>query len=158
VKALSFKMLSMFAALALLVPVFLVPTVAAQAQEKCQREEVVYLDAEVRVIDGKPVIVVETEKGYVNIPFELTGEALVDGQKVVLKTQGNAVLVPTKEGPVAVPVEEFCVVIVDEQVALMAEENPPILIAVGKAFATVTTAAKWYLKWALIDAAQRANR
>jgi hypothetical protein len=132
-KTLSFKVLSVFAALALLVPVFMVPAAAVQAQEKYQREEVVYLDAEVRVINGQPVIMVETEAGYESIPFELPSYLHgADGQKAALEMQGNSVVLPTEDGPVAVPIEDFCVVVVDGQVALMAEVNLKWLIPAAK--------------------------
>ncbi|MCL0063582.1 hypothetical protein M1N11_05470, partial [Peptococcaceae bacterium] len=69
-----------------------------------------------------------------------------DGQKVPLKTQGNSILVPTEEGLVPVPIEEFDVVMVDEQIMLVAEENPlkfvPVAVAIAalkKAGVAVTT-------------------
>ena len=88
-----------------------------------------YLDAEIKVIDGQPVMTYETEEGYEEISFSLSdlGDyAYADGQKMLLQTQGNSILVPREESPVAVPIEDFCVVMVDGQVALMAEENPRI--------------------------------
>jgi hypothetical protein len=138
-------MLTVFAALALLVPVFMVPAAAAQAQEKYQREEVVYLDAEVRMIEGQPVLVVETEEGYENIPFELSGHLYgADGQRVALEMQGNSIILPTEDGPVAVPIEEFCVVMVDGQVTLLAEVNPWWVVAIPIAHTAGHALLTWY--------------
>ncbi len=74
-----------------------------------------YIDAEVKVINGQPVIVVETKKGYVNVPFALSGDVLV---------QGNGVVVQTEDGFVVVPLEDFEVAVVDGEVVLVAEVNP----------------------------------
>lgn len=89
-----------------------------------------WLDVEVRMIDGQPVLVYETEEGYGKIPFALPEYAYADGQKMPLQREGNNILVPTEEGPVAVALEDFCVVMLDGQVALVAGENPLILIPI----------------------------
>ena len=127
-----FKLLAVVVVIVLMAPMVLVPAEAAHAQEKCFYERVKYLDIEIKVIDGQPMFVYETEKGYEKIPFsmsDLGGYAYADGQKVSLRTQGNNILVPTEEGLVPVPIEEFDVVVVDGQVMLLAEENPWLAIA-----------------------------
>jgi hypothetical protein len=97
----------------------------------------VYLDAEVRVIDGQPLIVIETEEGYQHIPFESPNYVhTIDGQKIALERQGSSVILPTEDGPVTVPIEEFCVVLVDGQVVLMTEVN--LVWKVGLAIAAAT--------------------
>ncbi|MCL0041957.1 hypothetical protein M1N12_02710 [Peptococcaceae bacterium] len=107
--------------IALIAPMVIMPVGSAHAQEKCFYERVKYLDIEIKVIDGQPMFVYETEKGYEKIPFsmsDLGDYAYADGQKVPLKTQGNSILVQTEEGLVAVPIEEFCVVEVDGQIVI----------------------------------------
>ena len=124
---LKIKVLAVVVVLALVMPmVMMMPVGVAQAQENCPWAGIEYLDAEIKIIDGQPVFVYETETGYEEIPFSLSelGYAYADGQKMPLQIQGNSILVPTEEGPVAVPIEEFCVVLVDGEVALIAEENP----------------------------------
>ncbi|MCL0100912.1 hypothetical protein M1N80_03790, partial [Peptococcaceae bacterium] len=133
-------------AIALIAPMVIMPVGSAYAQEKCFYERVKYLDIEIKVINGQPMFVYETEKGYKKIPFsmsDLGDYAYAYGQKVPLKTQGNSILVPTEEGPVAVPIEEFDVVVVDGEIMLIAEENPfwkaPIAVALKRAGVKVTT-------------------
>ncbi|MCL0108013.1 hypothetical protein M1N70_03455, partial [Peptococcaceae bacterium] len=117
---------------------------AAQAQENAfMYERVKYLDVEIKVIDGQPMFVYETEKGYEKIPFsmsDLGNYAYANGQKVPLKTQGNNILVQTEEGLVAVPIEEFDVVMVDGQIVLTTEENPVKFVPVAVAIAALKKA------------------
>ena len=145
---LKIKVLAVVVALALVMPMVMMPVGAAQAQENCPWAGIEYLDMEIKVIDGQPVLIYETETGYEEIPFSLSelGDAYADGQKMPLQTQGNSILVPTEEGPVAVPIEDFCVVMIDGEMMLLAEENPfwkiPIAIAIAalkKAGVAVTT-------------------
>ena len=124
---LKLETLAILAGIALVVLLVFTPIKikAAQAQEKCQWEGIVYLDAEIKIIDGHPVLVYETEAGYEKIPFSLSelDYACADGQKMLLQTQGSSILVPTEEGPVAVPIEDFCVVMIDGQIMLLAEDD-----------------------------------
>jgi hypothetical protein len=48
------------------------PVGSAYAQEKCFYERVKYLDIEIKVIDGQPVFIYETGKGYEKIPFSMS--------------------------------------------------------------------------------------
>ncbi|MCL0049737.1 hypothetical protein M1N04_01400 [Peptococcaceae bacterium] len=140
-----FKVLAVVVALALVMPMVMMPVGAAYAQEKCFYERVKYLDIEIKMIDGQPMFVYETEKGYEKIPFsmsDLGGYAYANGQKVPLKTQGNNILVPTEEGLVAVPIEEFDVVMVDGQIALLAEVNAAWVVPVGMTIFAATQLAK----------------
>ncbi|MBT9148196.1 MAG: hypothetical protein DDT32_01966 [Syntrophomonadaceae bacterium] len=125
-----FKVVSVMLTVILLVSVSVTSVAAGQGYGREQRNvptpEIQHLDAEVRVIAGQPVIVVENEGGYVHIPFALSGDVLV---------QGNGVVVQTEDGSVVVPLEEFEVVVVGGgQLALVAEGNPIftlIFFAVG---------------------------
>ncbi|MCL0078032.1 hypothetical protein M1N61_03175, partial [Peptococcaceae bacterium] len=88
-----FKLIAVIVAIALIAPMVIMPVGAAHAQEKCFYERVKYLDIEIKVIDGQPVFVYETDEGYEKIPFsmsDLGGYAYANGQKVPLKTQGNS--------------------------------------------------------------------
>jgi hypothetical protein len=102
VSQLRFRVLAVFAALALVMPMVMMPAGAVQAQEKCPWERIMYLDAEIKVIGDQLVLVYETEAGYEEIPFSLSElrcactltEERADEQKVPLQTQGNSILVP----------------------------------------------------------------
>ena len=126
------KVVAMLVALAMVFSV--VPGMAAtvEAGNEGWEEEIIWLDAEIEVIDGQPMLVVEGDEEYgeeyLFIPLELPELILVtiDGQVKELEVKNNAVLVPTGDGIVAVPIEDFCVVMVDGEVMLLAEENPII--------------------------------
>jgi hypothetical protein len=72
VSQLRFRVLAVFAALALVMPMVMMPAGAVQAQEKCPWERIMYLDAEIKVIGDQLVLVYETEAGYEEIPFSLS--------------------------------------------------------------------------------------
>ncbi|MFW0861686.1 MAG: hypothetical protein AAGT88_06320 [Dethiobacter sp.] len=99
--------------------VFVTPAAAGQESGGKRRNvptpEIQHLDAEVKIINGQPVIIIETEEGYLNVPFALSGDVLV---------QGNGVVVQTEDGFVVVPLEDFEVAVVDGEVVLVAEVNP----------------------------------
>ncbi len=105
----------------------MVPGMAATAEARNDgwEEEITWLDVEIEVIDGQPMMVIEGEEGYF-IPLELPEviSGTVDGQAKELEVKNNYVLVPTEAGIVAVPIEDFCVVMIDGQVLLLAEDNP----------------------------------
>ena len=132
------KVVAMLVALAMVFSV--VPGMAAtvEAGNEDWEEEVIWLDVEIEIIDGQPMMVIEgdEESGeeYLFIPLELPETILAtsDGQIVELEVKDNFVLVPTEDGMVAVPIEDFCVVMVDGQVMLLAEVNPIKVIAVYK--------------------------
>ena len=134
---LKFKVLAGF--LALVLPVVMMPAGVVQAQERDEREpQVVYLDAEVRVIDGQPVLVYETEAGYEKIPFQLYPEGqepvvnmMVDGEPVTVRADGTYLLIPTEEGIERVCVSEFDVVKIDGEVVLFHEVNPGVIAIIG---------------------------
>ncbi len=148
------KVVSGILTVTLLVSVFVTPVAAGQENGRERRNvpipEIQYLDAEVQVIAGQPVIVVENEEGYVHVPFALSGDVLV---------QGNGVVVQTEDGSVVVPLEEFEVVGANGQAMLVAEVNAlivvPILVgalggagtmagilATAKTFGAITTLSK----------------
>ena len=54
-----------------------------RGQERQSEQKIQYLDAEVQIIDGQPVIKVETEEGDVSYKFPWTEVAVVDGKKLV---------------------------------------------------------------------------
>lgn len=124
---------------------FAVPVAAGQENGGGRRssspqrvQEIQYLDAEVRVIDGQPVLRYETEAGYVDIPFELPDYAIsASGQKESIERTGDFVLLPSEDGLVALNLRDFSVVLIGGQVKLLAEINPIwklVPIAVGLAF------------------------
>ena len=67
-----FKLIAVIVAVALIAPMVIMPVGSAYAQEKCFYERVKYLDIEIKVIDGQPVFVYETEEGYEKIPFSMS--------------------------------------------------------------------------------------
>lgn len=124
------KVVAMLVALAMIFSV--VPGMAAtvEAGNESWEEEIIWLDAEIKVINGQPMMVIEGDEEYGEeyffIPLELPEVALftVDGQEKGLEVKDNSVLVQTEDGIVAVPLEDFCVVIVSGEVMLIAEVNP----------------------------------
>ncbi len=129
-----FKLVSVLLTVTLMMLFFVTPVAARQGdnqgrgQDRQTARHIRYLDAEVKVINGQPVIVVETKKGYVNVPLVLSGEVFVDGRAVPARLQGNGLVVPTEDGDMVVPLEEFEPVVVGGQMVLVAEENPIILL------------------------------
>ncbi|MBT9173736.1 MAG: hypothetical protein DDT21_02141 [Syntrophomonadaceae bacterium] len=149
-----YRIVSVLLTVILLMSVFVAPVAAGRENGRGRGEErgrgrqsarqIQYLDAEVRVIDGQPVLRYETEDGYADIPFDLPAYAIsADGQKVAVERQGDAILLPTEDGFEAVPLKDFSVVMMNGQIMLLAEVNPiwkllPIaLVKVGLAGFTV---------------------
>jgi hypothetical protein len=142
----NFKTISVLLTVVLLMSAFATPVAAGRengrgqerGQERQNAQQVQYLDAEVLVIDGQPLLRYEIEDGYADIPFEIPAYALsVDGQKVAVERQGDAILLPTEDGFEAVPLKDFSVVMMNGQIMLLAEVNPIwklVPIAVGLAF------------------------
>ena len=115
------RKLSMVLTIVMVMSAFAVPAAAGQENGAGRRNvtapEIQYLDAEVRVIDGQPVLRYETEDGYADIPFEIPAYALsADGQKVAVERQGDAILLPTEDGFEAVPLKDFSVVMMNGQI------------------------------------------
>ncbi|MBS3887571.1 MAG: hypothetical protein KGZ56_11010 [Dethiobacter sp.] len=144
-----FRIVSMLLTVVLLMSAFLTPVAAGQrngrGQERQNEQQIQYIDAEVQVIDGQPVLRYETEEGYADIPFAVPAYALsVDGQKVAVERQGDAILLPTEDGFEAVPFKDFSVAMMNGQIMLLAEVNPiwkllPIaLVKVGLAGVTLS--------------------
>ena len=130
-----FRIVSILLTVVMLMSAFVTPVAAGQGngrgQERKSESQIQYLDAEVQVIDGQPVLRYETEDGYVDIPFEIPAYALsADGQKVAVERQGDAILLPTEDGFEAVPLKDFSVVMINGQIMLLAEVNAPWLIPV----------------------------
>ena len=129
------KAVAMLLALAMIFSV--VPGMAGtvEAGNEDWEEEIIWLDAEIEIIDGQPMMVIEGDEEYgeeyLYIPLELPEIVLiiVDGQVKELEVKNNAILVPTEDEIVAVPIEDFCVVMVDGQIMLLVEINPKHLIA-----------------------------
>ena len=153
----SLKMISVVLTVILLLTVFVTPVAARQRGDRGESRgrgrqnarEIQYLDAEVQLINGQLVLRYETEKGYVNIPFDMHFYALSDdGQEFPLKRQDDAILLPTEDGFEAVALEDFSVVMIDGQLMLFTEVNPVWLIpikaaviaALKMAGVTITTA------------------
>ena len=98
---------------------------------------IVYLEVEIEVIDGQPVLAIEGEEEYgeeylfISLELPEVASFTVDGQVKELEVKNNAVLLPTEDGTVAVPIEDFCVVMVDGEVMLLAEKNPVFTIGLA---------------------------
>jgi len=133
-------MISVVLTVVLLLTVFVTPVAARQRgdQEESQgrgrqnAREIQYLDAEVQLINGQPVLWYETEEGYVNIPFDMPSYALSDdGQELPLKRQDDAILLPTEDGLEAVLLKDFSVAMMNGQIVLLAEVNPVLKIPIA---------------------------
>lgn len=72
-----FRIVSLLLTVILLMSVYVTPAAASQGenrgqergQERQDTNQIQYLDAEVKVIDGQPVLKVETEEGYTSYEF-----------------------------------------------------------------------------------------
>ncbi|MCL4462702.1 MAG: hypothetical protein M1552_09650 [Firmicutes bacterium] len=132
-----FRIASMLLTVVLLMSAFLTPVAAGQGngrgQEKQSEQQIQYIDAEVQVINGQPVIKVETEEGDASYKFPWPEVAVVDGKKVGLERQGNYFLLPTDDGIEKVSIEEFQVALVAGQLMLLTSVNPwwtiPVAVA-----------------------------
>ena len=133
-KKVGVKALAMLVALAMIFSVVPGMVGTVQAGNEDWEEEIIWLDVEIEIIDGQPMLVVEGDEEYgeeyLFIPLYLPEVVTltVDGQVKELEVKDNSVLVPTEDGMVAVPIEDFCVVMVDEQEMLLVEINPKHLL------------------------------
>lgn len=133
------KFVCVCVATVLMASVYVVPAAAAQrggqdrkAEGKAQ--ETVYLDAEVRVIDGQPVLVFEGQGNERSEhPFPWPQTAIVDGREAPLQREGNYFLLPAEGEVERVSIEDFDVTFQDGQIMLSAQVNPKFLIPVGAA-------------------------
>lgn len=139
------RLVSLLLTVVMLMSAFVTPVAAGQGNGRGQERQIQYLDAEVQVINGQPVLRYETKDGYADIPFDLPAYAIsAEGQKVAVERQGNAILLPTEDGFEAVPLKDFSVAMMNGQIMLLAEVNPlwkllPIaLVKVGLAGFTVS--------------------
>jgi len=134
----SLKMISVVLTVALLLTVFATPVAARQRGDRGESRgggrqnarEIQYLDAEVRLINGQPMIVIEVKDRDVYIPFELTEKILVNDQIIPIAIERGTVVVPTENGYLTVPFEDFDVIITNGQVMLATDANPLIIIPV----------------------------
>lgn len=118
------KGISVLLVMVLMVSTFATPVVAGRGRGTGEGRQTESVDAEVRMLNGQMVIVVEAREGYVTIPVLLSESVRVDGRSIPLALQGNGVVVPTEDGPIVVPIEEFEVIVAGGQVFLVAEVNP----------------------------------
>jgi len=131
-------MISVLLTVALLLTVFATPVAARQREDRGESRgggrqnarEIQYLDAEVRLINGRPMIVIEVKDRDVYIPFELTEKILVNDQIIPIAIERGMVVVPTENGYLTVPFEDFDVTITNGQVMLATDANPLIIIPV----------------------------
>jgi len=154
-----FRIVSVLLTVVLLMSAFVTPVAAGRENGRGRGEErgrgrqsarqIQYLDAEVRVIDGQPVIKVETKEGYASyeFPWPDVAVALGDGEKIALERQGNHFMLPTSDGFEKISIEEFQVALVAGQIMLVTNVNPwwtiPVAVAIAalkKAGVAVTTA------------------
>ncbi|MBS4055345.1 MAG: hypothetical protein KGZ64_11385 [Thermaerobacter sp.] len=123
------KGISLLLTMVLIVSTIATPVAAGRGGRRGEGRQTKSVDAEVRILNGQLVIVVETKEGYVSVPVSLSESVSVNGQTIPLALQGNGVVVPTEDGPIVVPIEEFDVIVANGQVFLVAEENPIITAA-----------------------------
>jgi len=123
------KGISVLLVMVLIVSTFATPVAARRGGGQGEGRQTKSVDAEVRMLNGQLVIVVETREGYVSIPVSLSEGVSVNGRIIPLALQGNGVVVPTEDGPIVVPIEEFEVIVAGGQVFLVAEVNPIITAA-----------------------------
>ena len=134
----SLKMISVVLTVILLLTVIVTPVAAKQRGDRGElrgrgrqnAREIQYLDAEVRLINGRPMIVIEVKDRDVYIPFELTEKILVNDQIIPIAIERGTVVVPTENGYLTVPFEDFDVIITNGQVMLATDANPLIIIPV----------------------------
>lgn len=122
------RVISATLAAVMVMSVYVTPAVASQGSDRGKRDtakqEIYYLDAEVKVVDGQPVLKVEADKGYTSYEFPWPEVALVDGREEALKRQGSYYLLPTEDGYEKVHIEDFEVAFVAGQITLITEVNP----------------------------------
>jgi hypothetical protein len=168
------RKLSVILTVVIVMSAFAVPAAAGQENNRGRGEErsrgrqnaqqIQYLDAEVQMINGQPVIAIETRDGNVTrVPFQLPQTILVDGKLQPIVTQGGAVVFSTEDGSGAVHLEDFDVVMADGQLILLTEANPLILIpiafyglagaAAGGGLAALFGASKKAIAWSAIGGA-----
>jgi len=129
----------LLAGILLMSSTFATPIAAGQGngrgQEKQRAQQVQYLDAEIQVIDGQPMLKVETKEGYASYEFPWPEVAIVDGREVTLERQGNYFLLQTDDGTEKVSIEDFQVALVAGQLMLVKSVNPwwTVPVAVAKA-------------------------
>jgi len=125
----------LLAGILLMSSTFAAPIAAGQGngrgQEKQRAQQVQYLDAEIQVIDGQPMLKVETKEGYASYEFPWPEAAIVDGREVTLERQGNYFLLQTGDGTEKVSIEDFQVALVAGQLMLLMEVNPAWLIPIA---------------------------
>jgi len=132
------RLVSILLTVFLLMSAFVTPVAAGRGngrgQERKSEQQIQYLDAEVRVIDGQPILRYETEEGYADIPFDLPAYVIsADGQRVAVQRHGDAILLPTEDGFEAFPLKDFSVVMMNGQIMLLAEVNAIWLLPIAKA-------------------------
>lgn len=134
------KGISLLLMMVLVVSTLATPVAAGRGGGQGEGRQTKSVDAEVSMLNGQLVIVVETREGYVSIPVLLPESVRVDGRTIPLVIQGNGVVLPTEDGPIVVPIEEFEVIVANGQVFLAAEVNP--LFTIGLALLAVKYGAK----------------
>ena len=138
------RLVSLLLTVVMLMSAFVTPVAAGQGngrgQERKSEQQIQYLDAEVRVIDGQPMLMIEAEEGYVSYEFPWPEIALVDGKAVALKKQGNYFLLPTTDGYEKISIEEFEVALVAGQLMLSTSINPWWTIPIAVATASLKAA------------------
>lgn len=124
--------------------VYVTPAAASQGNDKGKRDtakqDIYYLDAKVKVVDGQPALKVETDKGYTSYEFPWPEVALVDGREEALKRQGSYYLLPTEGGYKKVHIEDFDVAFVAGQITLIAEVNPLLKVTPAAAMGALVKA------------------
>ncbi len=142
------RIVSMLLTVVLLMSAFLTPVAAGQGNGRGEEQDqgkqsvpqIQYLDAEVQVIDGQPVIKYETIEGYSLFEFSWPELAIVNGKELALVRQGDSFMLQTADGYEKIHIEEFKVALSSENLVLAARANPLKLIPVAVVAATLTAA------------------
>ena len=138
------RVVSMLLTVVMLMSAFVTPVAAGQGdgrwQERQSESQIQYLDAEVQVIDGQPVIKYETIEGYSLFEFSWPELAIVNGKELALARQGDSFVLQTADGYEKIHIEEFKVALSSGNLVLAARANPLKLIPIAVVAATLTAA------------------
>ena len=141
-------MISVVLTVILLLTVFVTPVAARQRGDRGESRgrgrqnarEIQYLDAEVQLINGQPVLRYETEEGYSTFEFPWPELAIVNGKEQTLARQGDSFLFQTADGYEKIHIEEFKVALTSGYLVLAARVNPVKLIPIAVAYAALKAA------------------
>jgi len=144
------RIVSLLLTVVLLMSAFVTPVAAGRENDRGRGEErgrgrqsaqqIQYLDAEIQVIDGQPVIKYETAEGYSFFEFPWPELGIVDGKELTLVRQDDSFVMQTADGYEKIHIEEFEVALSSGNLVLVARVNPLKLIPIAVVTAALTAA------------------